>query len=434
MTADGADPTGEGQGDAARGGLVARVRRWVPPHATGRRLLVAALVDSTGTGLYLATSALFLTRTIGLSPVEVGIGVSAGGVGGLLGTVPVGRLADRVGARPVLVALYLLRGVCFAALPFLHGPVGFVALSFVIGVAEWSGGPLVQSLVGATDDGADRVTTMAAVFSVRNIGFTVGALLAGIAVTAGDTGTFTVLVLLDAASFVVTAALLTRLDVPPAGARAGAPPLPRGAWRRAWNPRLLALTGLNGVLYLHTILLGVVLPLWITTRTAAPPAMIAVLVVVNTVIAVVLQVPLSRGLDSAPAAAHRQLRAGLSLAGCCLLAAAAAWTGALAAAVLIVAVAVVLSLGEIWQGAGAWRLSFALAPPAERSYYLGIYELGISAASAVGPALLTWAVLDDGGGTLGWVVLAAVFAVTGPAVVAVTRGLPTHLEDQEATT
>ena len=419
------------------GRIAHRLRRWRPDSRGGRQLMVAALVDSTGTGLYLATSVLFLTRTLGLSAVQVGVGLSLSGLGGLLGTVPIGRLADRVGRKPVLVGLYVWRGLCFAALPLVRGPADFFVLAFAIGVAEWSGGPLVQSLVGAVDAAEGRVATMAAIFSVRNVGFTVGALLAAIAITTNSTTTFTVLVLLDAATFFLAAALLLRLDAPPhqrprreVEQPAGA--VPGRAAPGPWDPRLLALTALNGVLYLHTVLLGVVIPLWIATRTSAPPATIGALVVLNTVIAVALQVPLSRGLDTATAAAHRQQWAAWALAACCLLVALTVWAGSWWAATgLIVAAAVALSLGEIWQAAGAWRLSFALAPPERRSYHLGVYELGISASSAVGPALLTWTIVD-GGGAGGWVGLAAVFVVTGLATVLVTRRIRHLLHDEPA--
>lgn len=427
------------------GRVARRLRQWRPESRGGRQLMVAALVDSTGTGLYLAASALFFTRTLGLSAVQVGIGLSLSGLGGLLGTVPVGKLADRVGRKPVLVGLYLWRGLCFAALPFVRGPADFFVLAFAIGVAEWSGGPLVQSLVGAVDEATGRVATMAAIFSVRNVGFTVGALLAAVAITTNSTTTFTVLVLLDAATFFLAAALLLRLEAPPhrrphrrphRSAR-GAVEHPAGAapgraTLRAWDPRLLALTALNGMLYLHTVLLGVVLPLWIVTRTSAPPATIGALVVLNTLIAVALQVPLSRGLDSATAAAHRQQWAAWALAVSCLLVALTVWAGSWwVAAALLVAAAVALSLGEIWQAAGAWRLSFALAPAEQRSYYLGVYELGISGSSAVGPALLTWTIVESGG-AVGWFGLAAVFVVTGLAIVLITRRTRHLLQDEPA--
>jgi hypothetical protein len=44
------------------------------------RLLVAGLIDWTGTGFYLAISAIFLTRTVGLSTGAVGLALAGVGL------------------------------------------------------------------------------------------------------------------------------------------------------------------------------------------------------------------------------------------------------------------------------------------------------------------------------------------------------------------
>jgi hypothetical protein len=138
-------------------------------------------------------------------------------------------------------------------------------------------------------------------------------------------------------------------------------------------------------------------------------------VVLNTALVVVLQVRLSRGSSDLRSAARRQLWSGLCLAGCCLLVALSARGGAVTATALILAATVTLTLGEIWQSVGAWRLSYALSPKAARSYYLSVYELGASGASAAGPVLITWAVIENG--AAGWTGLAGCFILTGFAVV-----------------
>jgi dipeptide/tripeptide permease len=161
--------------------------------------------------------------------------------------------------------------------------------------------------------------------------------------------------------------------------------------------------------------------LWIATRTTAPPAIIGAIVVLNTIMVIYLQVPLSRGSSDLRSAARRQFWSGCGLAACCLLVALTARTGSAWSAILAIAATVALTLGEIWQGAGAWGVSYALAPADQRAYYLSVYELGTSAASAVGPALITWAVIGNRAG--GWAGLGAVFALTGLVVVLITGRL-----------
>jgi MFS family permease len=396
----------------------ARLDAWLPPGGDIRRLVVASFTDSLGTGLFLAGSALFFSRVLGLSAVEIGVGLSLAGLAGVVATVPIGRLADRLGGRRTLVGLYLWRGACFTAYPFAHEPRIFYLVAFLIGAAEFGGGPIVQSLVGAVEQADARVRTMGVIFTVRNSGFAIGAVLATVTVATANTRLFAGLVFADAATFFGAAALLSRLPSTPGSTHRGG--RVRRAGPRLVNPRFLALTGLNGVLFLHTVLLAIGLPLWIATRTHAPTALVGTVVVVNTVLAITLQVPLSGGADTVRGAAARQRRSGWCLAATCLLVAAAAQVGAAAASALVVAAAVTLTLGEIWQLAGGWRLSFALAPADQRGYYLAMYETGPSAATAVGPILLTWAVIRHGAG--GWLGLAAVFALVGTAIVLTAAG------------
>jgi MFS family permease len=402
--------------------LLSRLDAWLPPGSTIRRLVAASFVDSLGTGLYLAGSALFFSRVLHLSAVQIGIGLSLSGLAGVLGIIPIGRLADHLGGKPVIVGLYLWRGACFTIYPFAHRPEVFYAVAFLIGAAEFGGGPIMQSLVGALERGDARVRTMGVIATVRNTGFAIGAALATVAVASASTTVFASLVFADAATFFAAAAPLSRLPAARAApSRSSRPSRDKRGGPRAVNRRFVALATVNGVLFLHTVLLSVGLPLWIATRTDAPTALVGAVVVINTIMAITLQVRLGGGLDKIRAAAGRQRRSGWCLAATCVLVAGAAKVGPVPAAALLVAAAVTLTLGEIWQMAGGWRLSFALAPPDRRAYYVAVYETGPSAATAAGPILLTWAVIRHG--TVGWLGLAAVFALVGTAVVLIAGGV-----------
>lgn len=253
---------------------------------------------------------------------------------------------------------------------------------------------------------------------VRNVGFTVGALLAAATAVLDRPAGYIGLVLADAATYFLAAVLLARLPVPAVPGPAG----PASGRRRERLPglRFLLLAGLNGLLYLNTVLLAVGLPLWVITGTDAPRAVAAFVIVVNTLVVVTTQVRLSRGADDPDRAARCQRRSGWALAACCLLVAVTPSVGAGAAAVLVLLAAAALTLGEIWQQVGAWGLSYALSPVDRQAYYLSVYNVGLSSSAIIGPALVTTAVFRAG--ALGWVVLAAVFAGTGTAVVLVARG------------
>src|SRR5206468_952041 len=87
--------------------------------------------------------------------------------------------------------------------------------------------------------------------------------------------------------------------------------------------------------------------------------------------------------------------------------------------VLVLVGVVIHTIGEIWQSAGGFELSFALAPQHAVGQYQGLFGMGLGLGVTVGPALLIGLCVDWG--TPGWWVVGALFAVTGltvPAVVA----------------
>lgn len=407
-------------------GYVARLTAWIPPGAATRRFLVISFIDAVGTGLFLAGSALFFTRFLGLTTAQVGLALSLAGISGFVASVPIGWIADRIGALPTLVALHVWRGAVFCLYPFAKDFAAFVAVACLTGVGEWAVAPIVQSLVAGLKERVSQVRTMSAMTLVRNVGFTAGALL-GTAAIAGNSRTlYEAIVFTDAASFFVAAILLLRLGKSTGYAQQAS----ASVWARSGRPpeaRYLLLAALNGVLYLHTVLLGVALPLWVATRTRAPAAVVGVLVVLNTALAMGMQMRLSRGGDELRPAGARQRRAGWALAVCCLLASFSGDLPPLAAVVSVMAATAALTFGEIWQSVGAWGIGYGLAPENRRTYYLSVYGLGATAATIVGPGLVTSVVLPSG--TVGWLGLAAAFALVGslvPAVIhrAATVGCP----------
>jgi MFS family permease len=392
---------------------------WLPAELPVRRLLLVSFIDSIGTGMFLSGSALFFTRDLGLTAGQVGLGLSLAGAAGFLCSVPIGRVSDKVGPLPTLVALQLWRAACFFAYPFVDSFGWFIAVSCLAGVGEWAAGPVVQSLLGSFVPQTSRVRTMSAMTLIRNVGFTFGAVSATGAIAVGGADVYRALVLADAVSFLFSGALLVGLRAAAAAADAESPaqaPEPRvrpGA-------RYLALSALNGLLYLHTILLSVGLPLWVATHTRGPAALVGAIVVVNTVLAIALQMRMSRGVDGVRSAASRQFRAGCALAACCLLVAVTGPTSPAVTVALVVAATAALTVGEIYQSVGAWGVSYGLSPEASRGYYLSVYSLGSTGAMIVGPWLVTSAVLPAG--AAGWMVLATFLAISGALVPMVVRG------------
>ncbi|MEU7052441.1 MFS transporter [Streptomyces eurythermus] len=381
-----------------------------------RRLLTTVAIDATGGGLFLAGATLFYSRVAGLSAGQIGIGLSVLGIVALAATLPNGLLVDRIGPRHALIVLHVWRGVWCCALAFVHSFWQFLAVLVLLGLAEHAGMPALQAYVGSAFGDTERVGVMARVQVLKNTGFLVGALLAAVAVGSGTDAGYRMLLLGDGLSFFVAAVLMTTVRNVGGRRRRGERHSPLAPLK---NLKFLVLTCCNGVLQLNLSVLVIGMPLWVTRATEAPEAVAPLLIAVNTVIAISLQVPLSRGAETVPGAGRHMRRAGLSFALMCGTLIVASWTPSALAATLMVASVVLHTLGEIWHSSGGWGLQFALSPEAKRGNYAAAYSLGPTAEGMVGPSLIAGGVVAAG--SAGWTALALLFLAAGLGAHAVAR-------------
>jgi MFS family permease len=321
-------------------------RALIPPTTAGRWLALIALIDSLGTGLFLTDASLYFTRFLGLQPEHVGVGLSLAGIFGLLGTLPIGMLADRFGAVRVCVVLQTWRGLGYLAYSLVSSFPAFLAVAACIGLADGAIPAINQAIIGAAVSGEERVDTLAKIRALRNVGFGSGAGLATLAIALGIKKAFLMLVLGNAISFFVAAIMLTRTGL--AGA-ATSRTIPSRETRFAFDARYVAVALLNGVLSVHLSLLTIGLPLWIAGYTKVPVLMIGVLVTINTIMTVALQARFAAPATKISGALACTLRAGLALAACGLIAifmaqVSIAWLGALLAVLAVVT----MTCGELW--------------------------------------------------------------------------------------
>ncbi|OLF19196.1 MFS transporter [Actinophytocola xanthii] len=388
-----------------------------------RLLVFVGLVDAVGTGLYIAGFAVFFTRGAGLSVAEVGLGLTVGNACGLVALTPIGMLADRIGPRAASILLHHWRGVGFVAFAFVHDFVAFLVVSCVVGIPTRAIDPVSQLYVDRHIGKDLRMRVMSVMRVVYNIGFSVGGLLTTLILLVDTRPAFLAIVLGNGATFFLAGILLARVpllaDDPP-GRRTA-----RGWPRSLRQGRFLAVTGLNAVLVLNTTVLTLGIPLWVATRTEAPTAVVAPLMVLNTVLVVLLQVRLARGTDTREGGVRALRRSALAFAAAAVVLSLSGALDPLGAVVAVVAATVLLTVGELWHFAGRLSVSYALAPRDRQGEYLSVFWLGSAAALMAGPVLVTVGVVDRG--APGWLALAAVFLATGllvgPAVAAAARQL-----------
>ncbi|MEU1808980.1 MFS transporter [Micromonospora aurantiaca (nom. illeg.)] len=402
----------------------------LPPPGPLRTLAYATLVNTVGAGLWLAGGALYLTRDVGLSATSVGAGLTVAGLVGLSASVPLGALADRWDPRTLRAVLQV--GQAVAALAYLL--VGSFPAFLAVTVPEAllaAGNLAVRAALVAAVGGPDgRVHAFATLRAVANLGITVGTALAGIALAVDTHRAYQVLVVGNAASYLLSAALLLRLPPQPVAAareagagRAAASgatdgPLTTTGTRRGplRDGRFLAVSGVSAVLSTHVTVLVLVVPLWTVDRAGAPPPVVSAVLLANTVLTVLLAVRLSRGADRAAPAARKLRRAGLVLAAATPSYAATAALPVLPAVVLLLVATAVWTVGDLWHSAAGAGLAYDLAPSGAIGAYQGADGLLAGLAQALGRGLLTLLVL--GGGPVGWLVLGGIFAAAGLAAPA----------------
>lgn len=416
------------------------LRSYVPTGQASRALVVVTITDSLGTGLYLSGSVIYFVRGIGLSAGEVGLGLSLAGLAGFLASVPVGMLGDQLGAKRLLVTLQLWRAIMLVLLAFTTNFTYFLAASIGLTVAARSVSPSTQAVVASVMAETDRVSTMAIMRSVRNVGYSLGAALTIPIFAVDNRWAYRLIMLGNAATFVLAAVLLIRVRtasaaVGPAGRHRHpvrvrtAPSAISGPGRhryrypagfRDW--RFLSLALVNGCLSLHMSILSVGIPLW-TLATGGPRWLVSLMLILNTGMAVALQVASARGSDQ-PGFGERALRrAAVALIACCVIFAATPLGGRHLVIALLTCGAIAMTAGELLQSAGGWELSFRHSPPGRRNEYLAAFNLGPAAQDIAGPLLLTSVVTLR---SAGWLVLASLFLVAGALVRPVTRAVTKH--------
>ena len=385
------------------------------PESGPRRILAAAqLVNNFGNGLFLTGQALFFTRSVGLSVSQVGLGLGISALFGLVAGIPVGHLADRLGSRGTYLTTMLVQGVAATTLVFVHFFWTFLVVVCLTQFAQAASlaarGPMIRAL-----GGDDPARFRAYLRSLTNLGITFGGAAAMVSIQIDTRPAYLALVLGDATSFFVCAALVRRL---PRVAPLPEPP-DTNRWIALRDRPYLTITLLDGLLGMQYAVLAFALPLWIVDFTNAPRWFIGVALLTNTIMCVLFQVRASRGIDTAAGAGRAMRRAGLAFLVSTALFAMMAGLPGWAAGLIVLPAAAIHTVGELWQASAGFELSYGLAAPHAQGQYSGLYNMGFVFANAIAPPTLgllciTW-------GRPGWFVLGAILAGLGlvvPPVVA----------------
>jgi predicted MFS family arabinose efflux permease len=240
---------------------------------------MAALIEWTGTGLFLAVSALYFVKIVGLGTAAVGTGLAIAGAMAMATSPLVARSTGRYGPRRVLAGMNLARALATCAYLWIDSWRSFLCVAVVVAIAEQSTPPLIQAYVGDRAPQDLRVRVMAVQRTIVNVGISLGGLIAGATLGAGSRASFRWLLIGGAAAYITVALMLLVAR----GGDSSVRPATRGIAPLMKDRRLLGFSLFNGVMSLWTPMLNVAFPLWLVTRTAIPERVVGILYAVNTV-------------------------------------------------------------------------------------------------------------------------------------------------------
>ena len=414
------------------------LRRLIPPTPMSRRLATQSVLFSTGEGTFNTGSAVFLTQVVGMSAARVGLAITLTGVAEFLMAYPAGRLVDRFGPRRVWALSVWGRVLSFAALPFVDSFSSYLLVGLVFALAGSAGHSSYQAYVLDALPARERVETQAYLYSALNVGFTLGAILGGVALAFDNLTVIRWTPWFAAALAAVNAWWIARLPQAPhdlgvASGEARARPTGPGPLR---NPGWILVTFFNGTLWTNQVLLNIVIPLWLVEATDAPHVLLAWLFGTNTVLCIFLPAYTSKGVrDLRDAMRHVWISTGFFV-GSCLITMVTHSTAGFLTIFLVWLGHVTVTGAELFVSGASWSFQAELMDPRRRGEYQGVQDVSRTLGSLWAPALYTFLAMSWG--AEGWLVIGAIATAAtvgmGPSVRLAARFAARHFPDDAAVT
>jgi MFS family permease len=357
-------------------------------------LFATTLVNRAGT-MVLPFLVLYLTRDLGFTAGQAGAVLFVYGAGAFVSAALSGRLSDVLGPLHVIRDSLFLSGVILLAFPFARTFAAVMAMALALSLAAEAFRPASMAVVADLVKPGQRKPAFALTRLAINLGMSVGPALGGYLATVSFRWLF---IVNGAASLLAGTVLLLALRRAPihqghAEAEPGGPvALPS---KRAWSdPRLLlflaAVFPVALVFFQHMSSMA----LYLVRDLGLSEIDYGLFFTINTLLIVALEVPINSATAHWP---HRRtLALGAFLFGVGFGGLAFAWDFWSVATTVVI-----WTFGEMFLFPSLAAYVTDIAPRSRRGEYMGLTQMAMSAAFAIGPWAGT-AVLDRFGGKTLW--------------------------------
>lgn len=394
-------------------------RLGIPDFSRHRRFVAAVSVDAIGSGVFMPVSLLYFIATTSLSITQVGAALSVAAVVSLPLVLGIGHVVDRIGAKTVLIAANAVQALGFLGYTLASSFLQVVVLTSLVGLGQSAFWASYSPLVAALSRPGEREKWFGFLGALRNVGFAVGGLVAGIVVTIGTPGAYRTVVVVNALSY---AASLTLLLGVRAGGKEKAPEGGQPHWSIALRDRPFRLLVLSNLAYaLCGMALNVAMPVYAAEVLRLPGWVTGAIFTLNTILVGVGQGLVVRWMTGR-VRYRLVLLANLVFAAGFLLMAGVSWLSTSLATMVILGAVVVYTFGELLGGPVLTTIAVDSRPAHLRGRYMAFYQLSWLVAGIIAPSSFTW-LLTHGESTL-WFALVAVTVVGGLLGRLMGRTLP----------
>jgi len=350
-------------------------------------LQAGGLANMFGNGLVVPFLIIYLHTVRGVPLGIAGLVAATNALVALVSGPVAGALADRIGPRTTLTASLIGMAGAYSLFPLIREPWHALVLSGLAGAASGAFWPSQGALLTALTPRERQHAAFAQQRVTMNLGIGLGALVGGLIASADRPGSFTVLFLLDAATFLVFAVILRRVPDPQlrrSDADGGA-----GSFATVLRHRpFMGFVGLNVVVIAASIApFSELFPVFAKTEANVSERGIGLVFFLNTLAVVVMQLPVARLVEGRRR--MRALAATSALFGATWLAVLAiglSLDGRTAAAAFALAF-VVFAVGECLHGTVQGPMVSDLAPPHLLGRYMALSASSWQVAFILGPAI-----------------------------------------------
>ncbi|MDQ5843730.1 MAG: MFS transporter [Acidobacteriota bacterium] len=359
---------------------------------------LAILVNRAGS-MVLPFLTLYLTVNRRMSPGTAGLALTVYGISAIVIAPLAGRLSDRFGSLRIMKVSLILSGAILFLFPLANSAGAIFALSGLWAVAAEAFRPPSMAMIGDLAGPERRKGAFALTRLAINLGMSIGPVIGGFLAMRS----FKLLFYVDGATSVLAGLLLLVL---PWRQHSTNESVPNASSVDETSQALRYLDVLKDRRFIYFLIAMLPIELVFFQSLAAMPLFLVrdlhfteagfgALLAINTVIIILVEVPLNNAMADWP---HRySLALGAFLVG--------AGFGALVLVngVLGVALTIVLwTFGEMIILPASAAFVSDIAPRAQAGAYMGLYTMGFSVALAIGPWLGT-EVLENFGSNAVWI-------------------------------